>query len=56
MRYTKVKPEELRDYGRRIGKVLYLRPGVHVNDRKPDPVDELFIREKQRNPHERHVI
>lgn len=54
--YIRVKPQELINHGKKVGNILYLNEGVHVRERKADPKNELFIKEKQTNPYEKRVI
>lgn len=54
--YTQVKSEELRNHGTVVGNTLFLREGVHVRDRKPDLKNELFVKEREKNPYKRKII
>lgn len=54
--YKKVKPEELKNHGKLVSNTLYLNEGVHCNDRKPDPKNELFLKVKNTNPYEKRII
>lgn len=56
--YLRVKPDELKNHGKLVDNTLYLSDGVHVRDRNPKEQikNELFIKEKQKNPYEKKVI